>query len=78
MQGNQESIKLKVIAKIDCIHLAALKYIIDDYNKNNNNKLIVTYTHLFETDFNMYRDNLIRKHIEPSLIESPIIYLEVK
>jgi hypothetical protein len=70
-----DPIKLKIIARVDCLNLAALKYIIDDYNKKSKNGLEVNYEIHFETYFNIYRDTLIRQNIEPSLIVSPIIYL---
>jgi hypothetical protein len=72
-----EKPKLKVIARVDCQNLAALKYMVDDYNKKTKSKLDISYTVFFETYFNLYRDTLIRQNIEPSLVVSPIIYIDV-
>jgi hypothetical protein len=78
MQADEiKNLKLNITARIDCVQLAAFKYIIEDFNKKSKSQLQVNYNLLFEADFNIFRQDLLKKHIEPSLIVSPIIYLEV-
>ena len=76
--NKENKIQLLVIGRIDCFRVAALKYIVKDYNKINNNTLHVDFELHFETNFEKFREKLLKDNVDSAVAISPVVYLIVK
>jgi hypothetical protein len=69
----QNTLKLHIVGKVDCLRYSATKFIIDDCIKNNI-KIEAHYELYFETQFDIFVQKLLKDNIDANVAKSPVIY----